>query len=368
MRPPPPPRKCNLQGGQGPTARHEEAAVPRLPPPVSAPRPAVAQALRPSPEPRPKRDFKLFAWALTIAGCGLIVLAAGTLAIRQELGHELRQLVAEYEAKKHDLVAEYQAKKRELDTEYEAKTRELTTELATEDEAKKRELDTEYGAKKRDLVSKYAAKTHELIAEYQAKKDRDDAATRQAVAEYKGKEEQLVAEFDRRLEAMHGPNEASTDPQETANIFYTRPAGWMGPLPVPFGVISPDDLHETERLGSNWRDNVDWNSPAENFGKSSRPDRVEADRYQYFVDGDGHPITPAEVEEYLALPQREIMTICSLSRRRLLTMRDTGVADPSQPPNGRAAMKADQASPSRVTSGQAAQETSQDTSGSGAAP
>lgn len=343
--PPPPPRKGSLQGGQGPTARREETAVPQMPPLVSAFIPVVTQALPQSPEPRRKRNFKLFALGLTIAGCGLLVLAVGALAIHQELGYELRQLVAEYEAKKRDLVAEYQAKKRELETEYEAKKRELTTELETDD------------AKKRELVTEYEAKTHKLVAEYQTKKDRSDAEMRQAIAEYKRKEEQLVAEYDRRLEAIYGPNGVSADPQKTASIFDTKPAGWAGwpvgsvmpgmpVMPVAFGVLSPDDLYETERLGSNWRDKVDWNYPSEDFGKLSRPDRVEALRYQYFVDGDDHPITPAEVEEYLALPFRKRMAVCSLSRRRLLTMRDAGVDYPPPPPNGRAAVKDHQASPS----------------------
>ncbi len=210
MRPPPPPNKIDLQGVQGPAARQEEAAAPQSPTLGSAPIQGGAEELPQTPEPRRKRDFKLFAWVLTIAGCGLIVLVIGMLAIRVELGHELRQLIAEYEAKKRELVTEYNAKKRELETE-------LRTKLETEEEAQKRELATEYEAKKRDLVSQFAAKAQELAAEYQTKKDQNDTETREAIAEYKHREEQFVAEYVRKLEAMHGPNGVSADPQKNRN-------------------------------------------------------------------------------------------------------------------------------------------------------
>lgn len=86
MRPPPPPRKINLQAVHGPTGRQEEVTASQSPPLVSAPAQSDAADLPQAPEPRRKRDFKLFAWVLTIAGCGLIVLVVGMLAVRVELG------------------------------------------------------------------------------------------------------------------------------------------------------------------------------------------------------------------------------------------------------------------------------------------
>jgi hypothetical protein len=292
----------------GTTARGEEAphghdAAHQLPPPVSGTSPVDTQARPGSREPLTKPGFKRFARGLTIVGGGLLALVIGTLAMRQELGYQLRRLVAEYEAKQRELAAEYEAKQREL---------------AAEDEAQRRELVAEEEAKQRELVADYEAKKRELVAEYQAKKDQNDTETRQAKAEYKRKEEELAAEYDRRLEATHGPNE-SADLQQAASIFG---------LIRPFVLLSPDDLDETKRLGNKWQGKVDWQSPYEDFGVQGRPGRIEADRYQYFIHS--HPVRPAEVVEYLALPMEKRIVICSLSRRRLLTTRDAG-ASSAQP-------------------------------------
>lgn len=270
--------------------------------------------------------------------------------MRRELAHQRQRLAAEYEEKTSALVAEYegmfaQLKRREeqLVSEYDRKladAAELKTRMASlkkrEAQLKKRELSGlgKDGREARQRLKEKCARLKEngvglilkepLIGEPLV--DEPDAFAFDKFEYYVDNRRVSQAEvetyfqlsysakYDRgvltRREAIPVAGDDSADPGQSTGIFASARS---------LNALSPDDLHETERMGSNWRDKVNWRSSREDFGITSRPDRFELDRYQYFVDG--HPITPAEVKQYLALSWYKRMAVCALSRRQLLTAR-----------------------------------------------